>query len=189
MGSIWVARATAARCFLRGYKKAPPKKVGLFYCNSQMARSGKIDTDLLNMLNQLNYYKLPYPKSLGYEWFISDMLPLIDNSDIAIVDKLATVVEHEVIQIANSLKDNINMAGEVLVTGGGAFNTYFVERLKYYLPEQLQIIIPDKPIIEFKEALIFAFMGVLRLRNEDNCLKSVTGASENCSGGVFFKPV
>jgi anhydro-N-acetylmuramic acid kinase len=153
-----------------------------------LARSGTINQPLLDKLNTLAYYQLPYPKSIGYEWFLAEVLPLLKTSETTVIDQLATAVEHEVQQIGRVFSEYISASGAILVTGGGAFNHYFIDRLKFYTPGHLQIIIPDKPLVEFKEAIVFAFMGVLRLRNEDNCLKSVTGASRNCSGGDVFEP-
>lgn len=153
-----------------------------------LARGGTIDQLLLAKLNELEFYKHPYPKSLGYEWFLSDVLPLFENSSASVVDQLATAVEHETHQIGKVFTDLVKDSGEILVTGGGAFNDYLIERLKHYTPKHLQIIVPDKKLVDFKEAIVFAFMGVLRLRNEDNCLKSVTGASRNCSGGEIYEP-
>ncbi|RLD24293.1 MAG: anhydro-N-acetylmuramic acid kinase [Bacteroidetes bacterium] len=154
-----------------------------------LARSGKVNQPLLEKLNKLSFYQLPSPKSLGYEWFLSDVLPLFEESEASVVDQLATAVEHETFQIGKVFTESIQERGEILVTGGGGFNDYFIERLKYYTPKQLQVIVPDKILVDFKEAIVFAFMGVLRLRNEDNCLKSVTGASQNCSGGDVFEPL
>ena len=153
-----------------------------------LARSGTINQTLLDQLNNLSYFQQPFPKSLGYEWFLSDVLPLMEASEISVEDKLATVVEHEAIQIGNVLKDNLSTEGEVLITGGGALNDFLVERIDSYTPKHLKIVIPDKSIIDFKEAIIFAFMGVLKMRNEVNCLKSVTGARQNSSGGEIFQP-
>ena len=91
-------------------------------------------------------------------------------------------------QIAKSLKNKpkglpAGQAGKILVTGGGAYNHFLMECIQKQTEHQL--IIPDKNTIEYKEALIFAFLGVLRMRNEVNCLKSVTGASrDNCGGTV-----
>ena len=153
-----------------------------------LAKSGTIDQLLLARLNELDFYRLPYPKSLGSEWFLSDVLPLFETSKASAIDQLATALEHETQQIGKVFTDLINESGEVLVTGGGAFNDFFIERLKDYTPGHLQIIVPDKQLVDFKEAIVFAFMGVLRLCNEDNCLKSVTGASRNCSGGDIFEP-
>ena len=76
--------------------------------------------------------------------------------------------------------------GSCLITGGGAFNSYLIERLKHYTKTDIHL--PKKNIIEYKEALIFAFLGVLRYRNEMNCLSSVTGAKADCSSGVIFTP-
>ena len=153
-----------------------------------LARSGKVNQELLDKLNGLPFYSIPYPKSLGYEWFLSDVLPLFEACEASIEDQLATAVEHETQQIGKVFDDSINDSGEVLVTGGGAFNDFFIERLKFYTPDYLQVIVPDKLLVDFKEAIVFAFMGVLRLRGEDNCFKSVTGASKNCSGGDIFDP-
>jgi len=153
-----------------------------------IARSGTIDKPLLDQLNSLSYFKQPFPKSLGYEWFLSDVLPLMDASNVSVADQLATVVEHEAIQIGEVLEDNLSNAGEILITGGGALNDFLVERISFYTPNHLKVIIPDKSIIDFKEAIIFAFMGVLKMRNEVNCLKSVTGARQNSSGGEIFQP-
>ncbi|MEN8249530.1 MAG: anhydro-N-acetylmuramic acid kinase [Bacteroidota bacterium] len=155
----------------------------------QLASRGKVDNGLLEALNNLEYYKLPYPKSTGYEWFISDVKPIIDKISLSIEDKMATAVEHEAEQIGKVLEKYLSKAGEVLITGGGAYNDFLIDRIKHFTPNHLSIIVPDKPIIEFKEALIFAFMGVLRNRNEVNCLKTVTGAIRDSSGGDIFNPV
>lgn len=153
-----------------------------------IARSGKVDNNLLKQLNALSYFSQPFPKSLGYEWFLSDVQPIIDQSNSSIEDKLCTAVEHEAIQITNIFKSDMQQKGKVLITGGGAFNTFLIERIKHYTPKNIKIIIPDADTIEYKEAIIFAFMGILRDRDEINCLKSVTGASIDVSGGEIFMP-
>ena len=75
-------------------------------------------------------------------------------------------------------------SGSLFVTGGGAYNYFLIERMQFHLPN-IKIKIPDTKTIEFKEALIFALLGVLRLRNEINVLASVTGAVKNHSSGVI----
>ena len=148
-----------------------------------LAQSGKINQQLLNDLNNQNFYKKPPPKSLANEWLQREFIPLLNNFNISTIDKMRTLVEHFAIQIANSSSTSIT--GKILTTGGGAFNKFLISRIKHY--NQNKIIIPDKEIIEFKEAMIFAFLGVLKLRNEVNCLSSVTGASRDCCGGKLFR--
>jgi anhydro-N-acetylmuramic acid kinase len=148
----------------------------------ELARQGTINQDLLDKLNSLDFYTLNKPKSLGYEFVKSILLPLIDSFETSIECKLRTYVEHASIQIAKSLPTK---HGKMLVTGGGAYNSHLIERLRVYLPH-MDLIIPDSKIIEFKEALIFAFLGVLRHRNEINVLSSVTGASTDHSSGEIF---
>ncbi len=157
--------------------------LGLDYDDKgKLARSGKINTELLHTLNELDYYKKSFPKSLGYEFVKEIVLPLIENCSINVADKMCTFTEHIAIQIGNALP---RKEGKLLITGGGAYNDFLVERIQFYLPK-IKIIIPDTKILEFKEALIFGLLGVLKLRNEINVLSSVTGAERDHSSGIIF---
>ncbi|MCK0125315.1 anhydro-N-acetylmuramic acid kinase [Gelidibacter sp. F2691] len=159
--------------------------LGLNYDDGgKIAASGNVHQPLLEALNALDFYKSPYPKSLGLEWVKSEILPLIDRFQLIIKDTLRTVVEHVAIQISNEINQKANAA--VLTTGGGAFNTFLMERLTQYTKNT--IVIPDTALVENKEALIFAFLGVLKLRNENNCLSSVTGAQKDHSSGKIYYP-
>lgn len=152
--------------------------------NGQLGLQGTVNLDLLNKLNNLSYYQQAYPKSLGREWLEANVIPLINKTNDTTENKLATAYEHIAIQIANSL--NIK-EGKVLLTGGGALNTYLIELIKS--KTHCDIVIPSKSIIEYKEALIFAFLGILRLLEKINTLASVTGAKCDSSGGsVFIAP-
>lgn len=159
------------------------KQLGLNYDDEgKIASTGHINFLLLQKLNELDFYKMNYPKSLGLEWVDSNIFPLIDSFQLEIKDILATFVEHIALQL--SIEINKKQQVSVLVTGGGVYNKFLVDRLQVFTKNT--IVIPSKSIIEFKEALIFGFLGVLKLRNEVNCLKSVTGASKNhCSGKIF----
>ena len=148
-------------------------KLGLDYDDKgEISRSGNLNSDLLNELNTIEYYSKPIPKSLGFEFVKEIVLPLIENYLIAIEDKMHTFTEHIAQQTAKSLHSK---KGKLLVTGGGAYNTFLMERMQFHLPK-MKLIIPDAEILEFKEALIFALLGVLKLRNEINVLASFTGA-------------
>ena len=98
---------------------------------------------------------------------------------------LKTCVVHFASQIHEALLLNDNK-GKILLTGGGTFNSFFIETLRQLSSHD--IVVPNKDIINFKEALIFAFVGVLKVRNEVNCLKSVTGASKDHSSGKIYYP-
>ena len=113
----------------------------------------------------------------------SEFYPLI-NFETSIENNLATIIEHEANQIASVL--NQNSLKSVLITGGGAKNSYLIERLKHYFKGE--IILPHKDVIEFKESIIFAFLGVLYLEKQTNCISSVTGATKNVIGGVYHIP-
>lgn len=153
--------------------------------DGKIAASGKCDVGLLHQLNNLNYYSLPTPKSLGKEWVYAEVIPLIDSYTISIEDKLNTFCEHIAMQIASNIiisKPEIKYS--LLITGGGAYHQHLINRIKQHT--SAEIIIPSTEIIEFKEAIIFAFLGVLRMRNEVNCLSSVTGAKQDHCSGVIF---
>ncbi len=149
-----------------------------------MARSGDVDIALLERLNDLKFYQEKGPKSLGKEWYTHEFQKALNKKRISPIDVLSTLVEH----IAQQIADNLNeLDGDrVLVTGGGTYNGYLMERLQHLT--RALVIIPGKQLIEFKEALIFGFLGVLRMRSETNVLASVTGASKDHCSGVIHKP-
>lgn len=155
-----------------------------------IASQGTCDYSLLTTLNQLNYYRLPVPKSLGYEWVESEFIPWLKQSDLSNADLMATCIQH----IAEQVQQSMVFFGKLgktnlLITGGGAYNPALVNAIRDQCKNLADVVIPDKTIIEYKEALIFAFLGLRKLRNEVNCLASVTGASANSSGGVVHGSV
>ncbi len=147
-----------------------------------MSRTGKINNDLYNQLNMLDYYKMTFPKSLGFEFVKEIILPIINSYKINIEDVLRTFIEHIAFQIATALPSKNET---LFVTGGGAYNDFLIERIQIHLP-QTKIIIPENKTLEFKEALIFGLLGVLKIRNQVNVLKSVTGAKRDHSSGKIY---
>ena len=152
--------------------------------SGNMAKEGMLSGYLLNEFNQIGFYKMimDSPKSLGKEWVIKNINPLIEQYEISDEDLLRTFCEHIAFQIGKSLKSKPK--GKILVSGGGVYNHFLMECIKQNTEHELVIL--DKNTIEYKEALIFAFLGVLRMRNEVNCLKSVTGAQRDSCGGAIY---
>jgi anhydro-N-acetylmuramic acid kinase len=148
-----------------------------------MASEGNVENNLLSALNSLPFYIDKKPKSLGYEFVMGTIFPIIDDYKLNIKDILRTFVEHVAIQISKKIDSNSEKT--MLVTGGGAFNTFLIERLQSYTKTKL--IIPEETIINYKEALVFALLGFLKDEGKNNCLKSVTGASKDHSSGVVFE--
>ena len=150
--------------------------------DGETARSGKLNQSLFDSLNGLDFYNLQGAKSLGKEWFDTIFRPCLDQSELSVAAKLRTLTEHIAYQLAQS---SYGKKGEtMLVTGGGAQNLFLIERLRDIGTKE--VVIPDEQTIDFKEAIIFAFLGVLRMRNEANCLSAVTGARmDNCGGAVY----
>lgn len=150
------------------------------------ARGGEVHTCLLHELDALEYYALAEPKSLGKEWFVGQFWPLVKAflgvtpSTPRVRNALATVTSHVALQISRILeRQHIKT---LLVTGGGAWNSYLLELVEKYCPE-VRITVPDALIVNYKEALIFALLGYLRLKGEVNTLASVTGAKFDSIGG------
>ena len=152
--------------------------------HGELAATGKINHVLLNILNSFDYYSKPGPKSLGMEWLNEFFLPIIDVTQDTIPNKLATICEHIGIQIAQTA--NNNGIQKLLITGGGALNTFLINRINQHFKGE--IVIPSKEIIEFKEAIVFGFLGALYLSKQENCLSDVTGAQRNSCSGVLHLP-
>ncbi len=166
------------------------RKVDLEYDEGgNLARSGSINTEMLERLNNLEYYLLPHPKSIGYEWFLEEVVPIVEDTDDTIENLLHTSIHHICDKVAQQIQLNfINKDQQLLVTGGGALNSFLIETLQEKLGTKTKVVVPEKIIIEFKEALVFALMGVLRVEQLTNVLSSVTGAKKDSSSGVLFIP-
>lgn len=150
----------------------------------EIAAKGKLDQDLFDQLNAVPYYKQPIPKSLGKEDLDESVLQILNNSKIPVENKMTTLNRHIAIQISSAIK-LIKPKGNVMITGGGAFNQTLINNLQQCLGSQYAIIDVDKQLINYKEALIFAFLGLLRSRNAVNVLSTVTGAdSDSVAGDV-----
>lgn len=146
-----------------------------------LAMQGSVNQSLLQQLDSLAYYAQPSPKSLGKEWFDTQVLPLL-GSEISTIDKLATITYHIAYQIAVVLNNIVGENRRVICTGGGAKNKYLISLLQKLSPEW-QVSVPTDDIIDYKEAIIFALLGYLRFYGKENTLKSVTGATRNSVGG------
>lgn len=153
--------------------------------DGNLARSGKLIPEVLEQLNQIRFYDIQGSKSLGRE-DMAQFLEFLEGKSHSPEDVLHTLVHHFAYQIKNSIRPPERGIAKVLVTGGGAFNAYFMEILAATLGSSFEIVPASKSLINYKEALIFAFLGVLRLRNENNCLYTVTGASRDNCGGVVY---
>lgn len=150
-----------------------------------IAESGQFIPDLFDELNDLDYFKLTAPKSLDKAWYFSQMQPLFNKGSYSIADLLNTCCEHIGYQIAQSinLSESDSKRSKVLVTGGGAYNTFLTSRIEKYLDPSFKLVIPESYLIEYKEAIIFALMGWLRVHSKINVLRSVTGATKDTSSG------
>jgi len=146
------------------------------------AKSGNFNQALFNELNKLEFLKLKGAKSIGREWFESEFLYVIQKHKLPVNDILNTLVKHIAFQIADVL--NENKLNDVLITGGGAHNTFLIEALKEYYKGKINI--PDTVTINYKEALIFALLGYLRMKEEINTLSSVTAAKKDSVGGAVY---
>lgn len=146
----------------------------------ELAKSGEILPTILKQLDALSYYRQHPPKSLGVEWVYKELMPILKASKAKEEDVLRTCVAH----FASQIVQQLNPGSSVLVTGGGGYNRFLLEQIQASI--DVTLVLPNKTLIEFKEALIFGLLGVLKLRDEVNCLSSVTGASKDHSSGVVF---
>jgi anhydro-N-acetylmuramic acid kinase len=158
------------------------KELGYEYDEGgNLAREGRIHPNVLEQLNQIDFYQQTPPKSLGIEWVHEHVFPLVTQIESP-KDVLRTFLEHSAMQIARSIQG----FETALFTGGGVFNLFLLERIQKL--SSTKIHVPDATMIDYKEALIFAFLGWRKLQNEINCLSSVTGVQYDHSSGVVFNP-
>jgi anhydro-N-acetylmuramic acid kinase len=187
-------------------------KAGMSYDDQgSLAESGKVDKDLLQRLNELSYYGQGYPKSLANDFGTDTIYPLLSKridvegtgNNGSVADALRTYTEHIAVQTGRAIvlfdqaRSASDPAGEpasgsplrrkVLVTGGGAHNRFLIGRIRRSLEKAgAEPELPNLHLIDFKEALIMALLGVLRWREENNVLASVTGARRDSIGGAVW---
>jgi anhydro-N-acetylmuramic acid kinase len=162
--------------------------------NGDIAAKGILDQTLYNQQYQIDFFKSDYPKSLSNQWVQENQTAIFLNNKKTVKNKLHTAVEltaqliadaiSNVIKKENLIKENFKL----MATGGGAYNTYLMERIHFYISQKnIEIIIPDKKTIEFKEAVLMALLGVMRLEHVPNCMASVTGAKRDSMGGLVAR--
>ena len=153
--------------------------------NGKLASKGAILPELLQDLNALEYYHQPFPKSLGREWFEQRFLPLITRKKYAVHDVMHTVVQHIAIQVSNALF--LSPGTTLFTTGGGAYNLLLIEAIEEQISRHgIHVVVPDSTIVDFKEAIIFGFLGALRINHQPNALRSVTGATTDTTDGCIY---
>lgn len=163
------------------------QQIGLEYDKGgTFAHRGHLESDLFHQLNADKFYEQKMPKSLGKEWFNASMRPILEHFPSPIENKLHTLCKHIAFQIRKVLVMYNTKRSKILITGGGALNTFLMSQIKQEIPHQIEIVKADEKLIHYKEALIFAFLGVLRHRNEINCLKHVTGSLKDHIGGIIY---
>lgn len=157
------------------------------------AASGEINDWLFDELNSEDYFRVPYPKSLSNKWVQSRVIPLLIKARMAPDDKLATLAEHIAYRVAEAVDGLRNREGlgsgpfKMMLTGGGVFNRHIVKRLQYHL-QNVEMEVPSNELINFKEAIMMAYLGVLRMEGMPGSLASVTGASKDCISGAIYMP-
>ncbi|TCJ13329.1 anhydro-N-acetylmuramic acid kinase [Flaviaesturariibacter flavus] len=158
--------------------------------DGSLAASGKVNEALLQQLDALDFYGQPAPKSLANDFGTGTVLPLIEAAGLSTADALRTYVEHIAGQVARALTGNLPeglLSRRMLVTGGGAFNGFLVERLKAHLEKAgIELVVPDEKLVAYKEALIMALLGVLRWREESTVRAAATGARRDSVGGAMW---
>jgi anhydro-N-acetylmuramic acid kinase len=150
--------------------------------NGQIASRANVDRCLLEEFNTIPYYKESFPKSLGWEWVGEFILPHLIDSPLSTETIMRTFVEHIAIQISSII--NQYQLKRVLLSGGGAYNAFLLERISFFAPNAC--VIANAQLIESKEAMAFAFLGLLRFKKEINVLASVTGSVKSHSSGVVY---
>lgn len=155
----------------------------------KLAAAGKVHLKLLNSLNQLPYFELPAPKSMSNQWVNQEFISIIETYDISIEDKLATALAVINYQLSKVFyHSQLAKPAKILITGGGSYNSYLIEKMKDSASKfDCQLVLPNREIIDYKEAILMAYMAYLRWIEQANILSTVTGASRDSIGGAIYK--
>ncbi|MBC7448905.1 MAG: anhydro-N-acetylmuramic acid kinase [Hymenobacteraceae bacterium] len=200
IANLSVERAAGGRlaydvCACNQLFNALAAEAGLPYDDDgRLARAGQPVPALRAALDAPAFFTELRPKSLGREWVEAHSLAVLAEFGAwPLADRLRTVIAHVAGQLAHAIRTALGAAApaagrQVLATGGGAFNGYLIEQLRAELAGAAEVIVPAPEIIDFKEAIIFALLGVLRWRGEVNTLASATGARRDSSGGAIYAP-
>lgn len=152
-----------------------------------IAASATADHEVIKALHQIPFFQKEPPKSVGYEWYEQSFFPIWDEltQHLSVEDRLATACGHIAFELSRWLS---RLEGDVLITGGGALNLFLMEQIRALSGNEINIAKAEKELVEQKEALVFAFLGVLRMRNETNVYQRVTGAYKDHSAGLIAYP-
>lgn len=153
----------------------------------KLARKGIAIDEIMESWQKLDYFNREVPKSLDNSWvrqnFIEPILMLpYPNGDL-----LATSVEFLARQLADDIRKNSGFNMEGLVTGGGAHNTYLIERINAHCSDLGVKVQPAaRELIDYKEAILMAFMGHLYQQKRANTVSSATGAVKDIQAGGLY---
>ena len=160
--------------------------------NGELARRGRFRADLAEAIGTLPYHAAPYPKSLGNDWVVDQLWPVLKSSAYPTADRLHTFTKWLAVKTVTDLEAIANgmPLGDVLVTGGGAQNTYLLEQLQRAASAQNQVrfIAPDDTTANFKEAALVALCALLRIEGRPNSLPSATNARCPTINGALYLP-
>lgn len=163
--------------------------------NGELARGGAFNEEVFEVVNELPYFQKSYPKTLDNQWVAQHFFPLYLEANLPVEDKLRTATEQLAFQIAEAIRQILKKEKiptrpfKMLATGGGAFNTFLIEKIQEYCASiaDIEMVVPSAAVVQFKEAVLMALMGLLRVENQVNCLKSVTGARRDTIGGAIYQ--
>jgi anhydro-N-acetylmuramic acid kinase len=149
--------------------------------NGKLASGGQVKMDLLKSLTQAGQSLGKDRPSLAREHFEKAFEGILKNKFWSLKDRLRTMTEFIAREVGTTIRKT--GANKILITGGGAHNTFLVDSIRRHAGDEKKFVKADPVLINYKEALIFAFLGVLNISGENNALRSVTGAQKDtCTG-------
>ncbi len=163
------------------------ERVGLNYDkDGKLASKGVLIESLFEELNSIPFYADKKPKSIDRIWYEKEFQPILKKyyNSSRLEDIIHSVCQHQKKQIADVLNYYLSEGKQILFSGGGTNNSFFIESLKSQV--KAEIIIPETEIVDYKEAIIFAYLALLRALNKTNCIAKVTGAEKDSIGGELF---
>lgn len=154
--------------------------------NGEIALSGKINEKVLKILMQDEYLNMPLPKSTGREKynqaFLDSILCLMKNDKKENI--ITTITAYTADTIVDAYQKYCNKIDCIILSGGGAYNQFIVNRIKEKTNKE--VIISN--MSDSYEAFCFGILGYYTYNHKSSNMKNITGAMENVVLGNFTYP-
>jgi anhydro-N-acetylmuramic acid kinase len=167
------------------------RKVGKpFDLNGDIASKGVVLNETVAHLVDIFPFDDGHPKGLSNASITSSWIQYLERSNENINDLMTSTVEAITTLILSHISPFTSKEINVLVTGGGAHNSFLMKSLKGKASSSnIHFTLPAKEIIDYKECALMGYLGYLTIKGLPYGIKEITGAQMDTIGGAIYKAI